>query len=269
MKYILRCLGILKISLRERLRYGFDFFMSIVSTIGYGILYFFLWRSIYSYSTNISMQWSDLITYIMVAQAMNMTRYSASDRMPVHKMNSYIRNGDIALDLLRPVDFHLRRFLESAGYFVVDILWINIPVYLVFIIFLGINPPSSFINGIAFAFSIIIGYLLSFAINSMVLMLAFFTNNTNGIQIAKQAVIGFLAGPMIPFEFFPDWLRGFAEVLPFQGMAHIPISIYTGNSIGIDILWLLANQMVWTIIMLVISRLIWHRAAKKITIYGG
>ena len=269
MCYIRRCFGILGISVKERLRYRFDFFMSIVSTIGYGVLYFLLWKAIYSYSNNMTMSWTELITYIMVAQAINLTRYSASDRMPVHKTNAYIKNGDIALDLLRPVDFHIRRFLESAGYYIVDLLWINIPVFIVFILFLGIDAPKSIGGGVAFVISLIIGYLLAFGVNSLVMMLAFWTDNSNGIQIAKQAVIGFLAGSMVPYEFFPEWLRVIAQAMPFQGMAHIPLSIYTGKIAGIYIISALLKQLLWAMIMLMISRIVWLFAARRITIYGG
>ena len=86
---------------------------------------------------------------------------------------------------------------------------------------------------------------------------------------AKRALVEILAGTLIPFEFFPLWLKTIAQHLPFQSMAYIPLSIYTGKLAGNSIYQALGEQMIWAVIMLILSRLLWHAASKRITVHGG
>jgi ABC-2 type transport system permease protein len=257
------------IAIRERMQYRFDFIMTLLSTLMFSALFYMMWQSIYSYSTDIVLPWTQLITYIMMGQAINFSRWSPAERAPVYSTASRIRNGDIALDLIRPMGFQSHRFIEAVGYFTVELLWVNIPVIVIYIIFLGISPPQSIFSAIGFLLSVIIAFFVSFSLNSIVMMTAFWTTNTRGIQIAKKAIVDILAGTIIPFEFFPSWFRLIVDHLPFKGMAYIPLSIYTGKIAEYAIAYSLLEQMAWAAVMFGISRILWFKASSRISIYGG
>lgn len=261
--------GIAWISIRERMRYRFDFLMTLLSTLMFSTLYYMIWRAIYSYSNETVLPWKQLITYIMVGQAINFTRWSPAERAPVYGTASRIRNGDIALDLIRPVGFQARRFLEAVGYFTVELLWVNIPSLVLFISVLGISTPKNFNTMIAFFLSLLTAFLVSFSLNSIVMMTSFWTTNAHGVQIAKKAMVDILAGTLIPFEFFPPWLRIVVDHLPFKGMAYVPLSIYTGGITGSSMVQALLEQIAWAVVMLLFSRLLWQKASRHITVNGG
>ena len=261
--------GMAWIAVRQRLQYRFDFFMTLLTALMFGALSFMIWSAIYSNNTDQALPWQQLITYIMVGQAINLSRWSAAERTPVYSMDSRIRNLDIALDLIRPVDFHVQRFAEAVGFFIVELIWVNIPALLVFIFFLKISPPANAMAAAGFFFSLVIAFLVSFSLNSIVMMTTFWTTNALGAQIAKKAIVDVLAGLIIPFEFFPGWLTVIVTHLPFKGMAYIPLSIYTGKISGESILWSLLEQIIWAVIMLAACRLMWNAASRRITINGG
>lgn len=264
-----RYFSIIRLAIRERMRYRFDFFMTFVATIMFSFLYYMLWKAIYANTTDPIQPWSQLITYIMVGQAINFARWSPADRAIVYGTASRIRSGDISMDLIRPIGFQTRRFLETAGNFLVEMLWINLPCLVLFIIFLGIDTPKDLTTVLGFLISLVTALIVSYGINSIVMMISFWTTNAQGAQIAKKAIIDLLAGTLIPFEFFPGWLQSIVLHLPFQGMAYIPLSIYTGKLAGANMAQALVEQLGWALIMLLVSRLLWWKASKQITVYGG
>jgi ABC-2 type transport system permease protein len=269
MQAVQRVAGMSRIAVRQRMQFRFDFIMTLVSTLLYSVLYFMLWKAIYQYSGTKVMPWEQLITYVMIGQTINFARWSPAERAPTYEMARRLRDGDIALDLIRPVDFQLQRFVESAGFFAVEMLWVNIPAMLLITLILGISPPADLYAALGFAISLMIGFLVAFSINSIVMMISFYTTNALGVQYAKRAVVDICAGTLIPFEFFPAGLRAVLEYLPFQAMAYIPLSIYTGRLAGWNMVVSLLEQLGWAIVMVIISRLIWMRASKRLTINGG
>ncbi len=100
-------------------------------------------------------------------------------------------------------------------------------------------------------------------------MLAFWTFEILGVLYAQKAVMDILAGSIMPLSLFPGWLKTIALALPFQGVAHVPLSIYIGSIEGSDIWLEILKQWVWVVAMLVLTRLIWLRASRRIVIQGG
>jgi ABC-2 type transport system permease protein len=262
--------GMIRIAVRQRMNYRFDFLMTFIATLIYSALYYLLWKAIYASSTGeLSMPWNELMTYIMVGQAINMSRWSPADREPVYGTAERIRTGDIAMDIIRPIGYQTQRFMEAVGFFIVETLWVNIPVLLMYIFLLHVNPPKDIYAAIGFLLSLLVGFIVAFSINSIVIMLTFWTTNPQGLQVAKKALVDILAGTLIPFEFFPGWFRNIAMHLPFQGTAHLPLSIYMGKISGYSIITALFEQCGWALVMLAISYTIWMRVTKRITVFGG
>ncbi len=63
-----------------------------------------------------------------------------------------------------------------------------------------------------------------------------------------------LTGTMLPLTFFPDAVRRVAEVLPFAGIAYLPVSIWMGTNRGDAMLRALAIQAFWAVALFVIGR---------------
>ncbi len=258
------------IAVRQRMQYRFDFLMTLLSTLMYSGLFYLVWRAVYAHQEEQVMPWPQLITYVMVGQAVNVARWSPAERVPVYTASSRIRNGDIALDLIRPVDFQALRFLEAAGFFAVELLWVNLPTIALFVLVFGVLPPPTLLAATAFLCSLVLAFVVSFALNSMVIMVAFWTTNMLGAQMCRRGIAEIFSGTLIPFEFFPGWLRAVAAHLPFQAMGYIPLSIYIGRVAGLPAIgYALLEQVFWAALMLGASRLLWRFAFKRVEVYGG
>src|SRR2546429_3183051 len=237
--------GIAWIAARRRFEHRVDFLMTLVATLMYSSLLYMVWRATYTHQAHPRMPWSQLITYVLVGQAFSFVRFSPADRGVVYATARRIRTGDIALDLIRPVSFQTRELLEAVGFLVVEVLWVNLPTVALAVLVVHASLPACPASAIAFVLSWMLGFLVAFAFSSMVQMLSFWTMNSWGVQMAKRAAMDILAGTIIPFAFFPEWLRAIVGYLPFQAMASIPLSIYIGRIDGISILAALAQQAVW------------------------
>ena len=90
-----------------------------------------------------------------------------------------------------------------------------------------------------------------------------------GLGYAKIAVVNILAGTIIPLTLFPDWLRYIALALPFQGMAYTPLAIYVGQIEGSAIWSGILVQYAWGVGLILLTRLIWIKARRRIEIQGG
>lgn len=261
--------GLIYIYVKERIQFRFAFFMTIFTTLLYIVMYYMVWKAIYGNSTSFPMNWNELITYVMVGQAVNMARLSPAERRPLMTMGHRIVSGDIALDLLRPLNLQSQRFVESFSYFLTEILCVNIPVMLILIFVVDITVPNNWLTIVAFPISLLIGFLIGFALNLVILTLAFWTRNVFGAQVAKRAIVDIFSGSLIPLVLYPDWFRVVVEHLPFKGMAYIPLSIWTETITGKGIFLALAEQLMWAGILYLIALLIWKKAMKIIVIHGG
>jgi ABC-2 type transport system permease protein len=256
-------------AVRQRLEHRMEFAMTLVATLMYSALLYAVWRAVYAHQAHPPLPWRQLAAYVLVGQAVNLARWSPADRAPVFAAARGIRTGAIAFDLVRPVSFRSQRLAEAAGFLAVELLWVTLPAMVLFTAVLGVPLPPGPLPAVVFAASLGLGFLVAFALDSIVLLSAFWTTNIHGAQIAKRAAMEILSGTVIPFAFLPPWLLAIASHLPFQAMAYVPLSIYTGRVGGVGMLVLLLQQAGWAALMLGICEVLWNFAFRRLEIYGG
>lgn len=185
-----------------------------------------------------------------------------------------IKEGTIANTLTKPVSYRLRHLFTYLGVLVFDYTVIIIPfLSIVYGIFIGIGllevTVLKFITNVLFfvLFSIVAGFINN-AISYFVGMLVFYTDHLFGLNMARNALQGFLGGQMIPLAYMGALGVAFSYT-PFAFMNSIPVLTIMGK-LGIkDILIYLAIAIVWIIIIELINHLIFKHALRKITVQGG
>ncbi len=265
-----RYYGIALTSTKEKFVYRFDFFLSLFVTLLGMALMVYLWRAIYREAgATLGYDLRDLLTYICLGQAFNFGRIAAAQRRLLFRVNDSLRSGNIIFDLLRPVDYQALQFAETVGQFVTELVLINAPAYLAATLVFGIAPPASASAALGFALSLLGAFLISFSLDFLLMIVAFWTFGANGLIYARRALIELFAGSLVPLALFPDGLRAVALALPFQGLAYIPISIYQGRIAGSAIWGSFLFQLGWALALVTLTRLVWLRARRRLTIQGG
>lgn len=264
---VVRHAGVVLAAVKMELAYRFEFITAIVGTLLTTVMLYYLWTAIYNSAASMEMSYDGLITYVVLGQAFSFAR--PGQRRMMMRIASGIRNGNVSLDLLRPTDFQLLRLSETFGSFLMETAFVSLPAYALALLVFGINPPASVEAAIGFTVSLLSAFLLAFSLDFVIGVLAFWTYNVWGLGYAKIALVDILAGTLIPLSLFPDWLQGIALALPFQGIAYTPLSIYVGTLTGPDIWSAIGVQLAWGVGLALLTRLLWLKARRRLTIQGG
>ncbi len=264
---ILRHTGIVAAAIKQELVYRFNFFTSIIFALLTMSLLYFLWTAIYRNSTSISMTYESLITYICVGQAFSFAR--PSQRRTFMRISWGVQTGNIVLDLARPSDFQAMCLSDMLGTYIMETIMVSIPSFLLAIFVFGVDLPASPEVALGFVASLASALFLVFSLDFLLGNLSFWTTSVWGISYAKMAVMEIFAGGIIPLTLFPDWLRGIVMGLPFKDMAYTPLAIYIGEIRGDEIWTSVLKQILWGIALVILTRLVWLKARRRIEIQGG
>ena len=85
----------------------------------------------------------------------------------------------------------------------------------------------------------------------------------------KRLIIQVASGALMPLTLLPDWLYHLVKYLPFQGILYVPLQCFLGKITGKDAYLVLFQQFIWVIILILIGRMFFKIASRKITIFGG
>ena len=179
-----------------------------------------------------------------------------------------IREGQIALDLARPVPFLGQLLANQVGTTAAFAPFVLIAVPLALIVG-GLEPPASPTATLLYLVSMALAYMVTALMGMLMGLVAFWTLQTRGVQAIYEFVSQFFAGALVPLWFFPPPLRQVADWLPFQAQAFIPLSLYMGQAPPQGIAGALGVQLVWVAVLFGIAWLMWQRAMRRVIIQGG
>ena len=121
-----------------------------------------------------------------------------------------------------------------------------------------------------FPISLLLAFLISFYFDYFIGIMAFYTESVWGLSITKEVIVTTLSGALIPLQFFPDAIQKILLVLPFQAIYHTPLMMVTRPNQGWDVfLPMLAVQLLWVIVTLILTRLFYNQAIKVLRVAGG
>ncbi|MFQ6396862.1 ABC transporter permease [Nocardia sp. KC 131] len=180
-----------------------------------------------------------------------------------------VKNGDIAIDFLRPVDVQFGYLAADLGRAAATILPRGIPSVLVGVLTFGLtmpNTPGPYLLGF---FSVLLAVTLSFLCLFAVGLIGFWVVETRGLRVLYQISGTFLAGLFVPVHMFPDWLRTIADVTPFPSILQSPIDILSGRITGTESVTVIAAQMFWVLFIGAVGRVLLAAGRRRLEVQGG
>jgi ABC-type uncharacterized transport system permease subunit len=188
---------------------------------------------------------------------------------PEWYMAEQVRTGRIDTDLTRPVSFYGLMLAMAVGEMLFNLGILALPGLVAGALFLGVRLPADLGAAGLFALSAALGFLVLFHIAFLMGTLSVVTLDIRSFVWAYYSLIGFFAGQMVPLWLFPQFLRSVAQVLPFQSIYFIPMSIYVGTLAGADALRAIGLQVVWAALLAVFARWAWTRVHRRLVVQGG
>lgn len=185
-----------------------------------------------------------------------------------------IREGTIANTLTKPVSYRLRHLFTYFGIVSLDYVVVIIPfLSAVYGIFLGFGllkvALGRFILNVMlfFVFSILAGFVNN-AISYFIGLMVFYTDHLFGLNMARNAIQGFLGGQMVPLAYMGALGVAFSYT-PFAFMNSAPVLILMGKIELKQALIYLLIAILWIVIIETANKLIFSHALKKLSVQGG
>ena len=237
----------------------------IVSVITIAIFVAF-WTAVYANQNTLSgLNLQQTLNYIILAQLFSPAVHAAST---IYYFGDLINQGQIGIELLRPLDFQGATYANTAAQVVVGLV-LQIPLAIVAWLLFHYQLPSDPLIWLAFLVTLILGNALMFCFDWILSCAAFYSTETWGLSVLRFAIATFFSGSLVPLVMMPGWLQTIAQVLPFSQALYVPVSLISGITplSAMPRIWLI--QFIYLVVLLFASRLVFRVAVKKVTVQGG
>lgn len=259
-------LAVLKCRTSALFQYRMAALASIGSQLVWGIIRIMVFTAFYEHATATPpISLAESMTFIWLGQAFVQMLPWTLDK----DIESQIKTGNVAYELLRPLDLYWLWYTRAFALRVVPTLMRALLVFAIAIPFLGLSSPVSWEAGLIFSLSITLGAFIAAAITTFVLISLFWTVSGEGIQRLMPSIALLLTGLIVPLPLFPDWAQPFLNIQPFRGILDIPSRIYMGVIPVNETLSYLGFQVLWIVLLVSAGKFLVNRALKQLTIAGG
>lgn len=181
-----------------------------------------------------------------------------------------VKDGSIAINLIRPISYSQRMMFQSVGVIFFNFVIVFIPAFIVItLVFYNLEGSISIFNILMYFISSILSMILTFYYSYCFGLLSFKITNMWGLSQIMQAITRLISGALIPLSFFPEVVGKIFNILPFSSMISTPTLIYLGKLNGLELIKGILIQVIWVLIFIAISKWIWNKLIKQLTILGG
>ncbi|KQV11731.1 MULTISPECIES: ABC-2 family transporter protein [unclassified Kitasatospora] len=208
------------------------------------------------------------VTYIWVSQALLITVAVWGGGFQ-DDVQERFRNGDIAVDLYRPVDFMGWWLAADLGRAAFHLIGRGVAPTLVGVLAFGIRLPGHPYTWAAFLVSVLLAVLVSFGLRFLVSLTGFWLHDSEGVRSVMVVVALFFSGALLPLTLFPGGLGELARLLPWSALIQVPTDVFLERRSGTALLGALGFQAAWAVLLLAAGRLVQLLATRKVVVHGG
>ena len=183
-----------------------------------------------------------------------------------------IRSGDVAYELLRPMDAYAHWYVKSLAGRLGPFLLALVPVLGVGLLVpepWGLGAPASPLHALACLLTLLSGVFTSCAM--ILLSYAMLLDVRVGDAPSRMAVTvaQILSGLYLPLQLWPEAMQTFLYYQPFAGMLDLPVRLYVGAQPLARAGEIVLLQAFWTAVFVLAGRAWIGRSFRKLVIQGG
>src|SRR5579859_4179125 len=180
-----------------------------------------------------------------------------------------VKNGQVAVDFLRPVDLQAATIATEAGGSLFALIPRGLPSVLLGAAVVGMQLPGSPVFYLLGALSLVLGIVISAATVYLIAVAGFWLVETRGLQISYMLASGFLGGLYVPIALFPQWLRIVAVATPFPSIMMYPVNVLSGLGGAGAATELVLEQLAWLAGVAVAGQLLTRAGRRRLEVQGG
>jgi ABC-2 type transport system permease protein len=232
-------------------------------------LYDRLWTAVFSHTkVAAGLTLRQTLSYSLIALLIARIRWNSRTFNVRDSLSVAVREGTVVYWFLRPISPSRFYMWRQSGDMVYGAFWAALG-YVVLLLAHVIAPPKGVSGATVFAVSLLLGQMVLYYLGQIVDVAMFWLVSNSAIVRMYYFVQDLLSGVFVPLPFMPVLLLTFATWLPFSFGVNVPLSLYVGRTPLGHAARELALQAVWIVALAVISRLLWSRAGRRVTVQGG
>ena len=261
----------MKAGIQTLIIYRMNFLGFVIGGLVYCFVMYYLWKAVFDSAgggTFLGFSMTDMVLFLFLSNTTTQLVFSGV----TSEIGEEIKDGSISMRLIKPVNTDLSYLFTELGSAFMKVIVFVLPMILGLEIYrfcltgeIMFNP----LNFLLYFISASAAYMISFRINLCFGFVAFYVKNLWGFNILKASIMNFLSGSLIPLAFMPEPLRIILEYLPFASMVYTPVMVYMGKYSAYETALRIGIQIIWTIAVYGLSKLIWIGAVKKLSVQGG
>ena len=256
---------------QEMIAYCANFVCFLIGEIVSAFIMFFVWKAVFTNSPNRSINgftMEDMVVYLFITFLTGYLTYSDG----AFAIGEEIVDGSIAMRMIKPCSFEMCFLFQELGSRLISVAMIFVPIVA------GVEIYRYVITGalrfdiphfLLYILSLTIAYGISFYFNVCYGFMAFFFKNLWGTSLIKETLTSFLSGAIVPLAFLPAPLAAVLNFLPFASLSYTPVMIYMGMYSYGEILYRVGLQLFWLLVMVLLSKIIWRAAVRRLCVQGG
>ncbi|MES2470820.1 MAG: ABC-2 family transporter protein [Patescibacteria group bacterium] len=253
---------IMKTAWQRNLNYRFSVMAYRVGEMVEVLVVVLMWTAIYSneMGTIKGFSMEEMITYVLVG---NLCAVAARNFLTSY-VSRDIELGRLSTFLIKPISYIKYVFVNELGRMFLSTI-ISVTTQAAIIVFFAnkivFNTDIRYLGIIVVMvfLAFIMELLLSFSIG----MIAFWTDEVDGIYTTIERVKRFFAGGYFPLSLLPASLAVASSYLPFAYSFFIPAQLYLKKIDLAQGIKGLVVQVVWIILLSLILAFIWKRGLKR------
>ena len=260
-------LAFAKKSFQRRMQYRVANLAGLTTNFFFLLVHIFVYTAFYAAQTTPQpLNLDEIITYFVLCQVTFMLMPFWGTRSEI---TNAIKDGSVALQLTKPVDFQAYWFADECGRAFYYLLMRGVPTFLISLLFFKVTIPQQPTVLMAFTVSMTLAVFMSNAITITIFSSGFWTLDTTGISGMSYSIITLFSGMLVPIALWPEGLAHIVRWLPFEGLIDIPFSIYLGKITGTEAWMAIGKQMGWNLFFIGLGRFFLTRGFSRLVIQGG
>jgi ABC-2 type transport system permease protein len=248
-------------ALKAHTAYGGALLMYLLASATAFSVTVLVWR----YATGGPAQAPQLFGYLALAFCVNYAMGSGLEKA----IGERIREGYVATDLLKPVDFSFLYLAQSLSDYLFQGL-VAAAALAVAVWALGptLAPASAASAGLALL-SLVLAGLVQFHLCFLMVQGVFVTTTNYGVFMTRMALHQALSGVFAPLAYYPGGLQALARALPFHHIVSTPCAIWLGLIPLEEAPTALLHQGLWVLGLAAAGRFVFGRLLRHLTVQGG
>lgn len=232
-------------------------------------LYDRLWTAVFSHTAVAAgLTLRQTLTYSLMALLIARIRWNSRTFNVRDSLAVAVREGTVAYWFLRPISPARFYMWRQSGDMLYGAAW-ALAGYVVLLSTNVIATPGGVARALVFALSLLLGQIVLYYLGQIVDIGMFWFVNNSAIVRMYYFIQDLLSGVFVPLPFMPALLLTFATWLPFSAGINIPLSLYVGRIPFAHAGRELALQGVWVVVLAAVSKWLWSRASRRVTVQGG